>query len=239
MGGSHRAVRFVGGGYLLSLVNLLARCEMLRVEERFEDALRLLETAETPDEAAVLTARAAVLTDLGRMEDALACFRRVLEENAANPEARFGLCFTLYLLERWPEALTELEVFVAACPDYANAAWLRAGLLRRLYGDRDARVLDAYALVVQVDPANAYAQLERADALRACGRYEEARDVYTRYASLATEDEALRVEAVFKLGCVSLVLQDNDAARSAFRAVLDAAPDYPDAEDMYAFVNKS
>ena len=217
-------------------MDLLARCEALRVEERFEDALRLLETSDIPEDAAVLVARAAVLTDLGRMQDALACFRRVLEEEAANPEARFGLCFTLYLLERWPEALTELEIFVAACPEYPNAAWLRAGLLRRLYGDRDTRVLDAYALVVQVDPANAYAQLERADALRTCGRTEEARDIYACYASPATEDEALRIESAFKLGCVSLVLQDNDAARSAFRAVLDAAPDYPDAQDMYDLV---
>ena len=153
-------------------------------------------------------------------------------------EAHFELCYKLYMEERWSEALTELELLVAEAPDHPNAAWLRAGLLRQMHGDNDPCVQEAYALVLAVDPQNAYSQVERADVLRACGRYEEARDVYARCQSPDfCEDVALRVEAAFKLGCVALVLQENSLAHDSFRAVIAADPDYPDAHEMLALVS--
>ena len=230
-----------------TIESLLNGCELLRLQNAPEEALHLLEThaGSLPVCAEIVLMRAALQSDVGNIDMALACFRQALsldttrlKANAKKQEARFGICFTLYMAERWSEALTELEAFVAESPAYPNAAWLRAGLLRRLYGDSDVCVQEAYALVIKVDPDNAYAQVERADVLRASGDYEAARDVYVRYQSPAQcDDAALRVEAAFKLGCVALVLQDNSLARDSLRAVLAAAPDYPDAQAMLALID--
>ncbi len=219
-------------------VILLVECERLRSEGDAERALGLLDAAQIEDCADLLALRAALLGDLGRLEESLAVLRHARCVDATHHAARFGLCFTLYLLERWPEALSELEAFVADAPDQADALWLRAGLLRRLYDDSDARVLDAYDAVLRADASNLYARLERADVLRALGRYEEARSVYADFADAdICPDETLRVEAAFKAGCVALVLNDTPAARVSFQSVIDAAPDYPDARDMLALVS--
>lgn len=216
---------------------LLAECERLRTEGDTERALGLLDAATGEDCADLLALRAALLGDLGRLEESLAVLRQARCVDETHHAARFGLCFTLYLLERWPETLAELDAFVTDAPDQADALWLRAGLLRRLYDDGDARVLDAYDAVLCADASNLYARLERADVLRALGRYEEAHSVYADFASAdICPDEALRVEAAFKSGCVALVLNDLNAARVSFQSVVDAAPDYPDARDMLALV---
>ncbi len=217
---------------------LLAECERLRMEGDAERALGLLAAAQIEDGVDLLTMRVALLGDLGRLEEGLAVLRQARGADATDPAVRFGVCFTLYLLQRWPEALAELDAFITDAPKYADALWLRAGLLRRLYDDSDARVLDAYDAVLCADASNLYARLERADVLRALGRYEEARSVYADFALPdVCPDEALRVEAAFKSGCVALVLNDPDAARVSFQSVVDIAPDYPDARDMLALVN--
>ena len=140
-----------------------------------------------------------------------------------------------WLLERGQRALGRLPQLLCIRGVEYEAC---AGLLRQMHGDNDPCVQEAYTLVLAVDPQNAYAQVERADVLRACGRYEEARDVYARCQSPDfCEDVALRVEAAFKLGCVALVLQENSLAHDSFRAVIAADPDYPDAHEMLALVS--
>lgn len=150
-------------------------------------------------------------------------------------EVRFIQGFTLLMLQRWEEALAALDALLADAPDFPDAAWVRAGLLRQLRGELDPAVLAAFDLALQIDPGNRYARVERADLLRVQGRYEEARDVYAVVRS-DCPDEALRVEATFKLGCVALVLQENECSREAFQAVLDIVPDYPDAQAMLDLV---
>ena len=217
----------------LDVTALCAECERLRMYGRVEDALRLLDVPHTADCADLLAMQAALWSDLGQLEAALDALQRARSVDDTHRAARFGLCFTLYLLERWPEALIELDAFAQTAPDHGEALWLRAGLLRRLYGDHDPRVLDAYDATLRADMSNLYARLERADVLRALGCYAEAQAVYAGFASPdICPDESLRVEAVFKQGCVSLVLGDTDAARRAFQCVVDTAPDYPDAQDM-------
>ena len=215
------------------VTDLLAECEGLRMAGRIEDALCLLNDLRLADCADLLAMQAALLGDLGRLEEALAALRQARCVDDAHQAARFGMCFTLYLLERWPETLTELDALVLDAPNHGEALWLRAGLLRRLHGDHDPRVLDAYDATLCADPSNLYARLERADILRSLGRYQEAHAVYAAFLLPdACPDEALRVEAAFKSGCVSLVLGDKDTAHSAFQSVVDTAPNYPDAREM-------
>ena len=81
--------------------------------------------------------------------------------------------------------------------------------------------------------------MDRADILRVNGRYEEARDTYAFLRQpAACEDASLRLDAAFKLGCVALVLNDNEAAREAFGSVLALDPNYPDARAMHRFTEE-
>jgi tetratricopeptide (TPR) repeat protein len=219
----------------MSIERWLALSRDLWAQEQYEEALIALAEGEAdqPDAPELPALRAQFLNELGRYRDALEASRRALERNPQQADARFAQGLALFLLERLDEAETVLNALVADAPDYPNAAYLRAGLLRRTRGDLAPEVLAAYDLVRTVDPDNLFALSERADILRANGRYAEARDIYARLRSPALcPDEALRVEAAFNLGSVSLTLGDTETAREAFRAVLDAAPDYPDAQAM-------
>ncbi len=175
------------------------------------------------------------LNELGRFEEALQAAQRALEANAESADTRFARGFALMMLQRPREALEAIDALVAADPTYPNAAWLRAGLLRQMRGDLDTTVREAFELAAGVEPANLYLRVECADILRAHGHYDQARDLYAGV-SAAAVDEPLLVEAIFKLGCVALVLQDTPAAIEAFQTVLDIAPDYPDAREMYEMI---
>jgi tetratricopeptide (TPR) repeat protein len=181
--------------------------------------------------AQLAATRAQLLNASGRFAEAACAAARAIELNPMQMDARFAQGFALYMLEQLSEAQTALDALIALEPGYPNAAWLRAGLLRRMRGDQDPAVPAAYDLAARVDPTNLYIRVERADILRSLGRYEDAQAIYGAVIS-ASDDEALRIEATFKQGCVALVLNNPADARIAFRAVLDSAPDYPEAREM-------
>ncbi len=180
---------------------------------------------------------ARVAAEEGRFEEALGLAALLLEADPVDRDARFITAMSLLMLDRPVEARTVLDPFVAEHPDYPNAAWLRAGLLRRLLHEAHTEVLAAYDLVASVDPANLYALVERADILRAHGRYGEARDCYARIQSEEVcADATLRIEAAFNLGCVALVLGETDTARAAFQKVLNTEPEHAEAAAMLALI---
>ncbi len=173
----------------------------------------------------------------GRYREALTEAERALQQDASDCEAQFALAFACLLLNRAEEARSALDTLLALSPDYPNAAWMQAGLLRSLHGDHDPRVLPAYDDALRVDAGNLYALCERADVLRSLGRYHEAQALYARLSTPAgCAEEALRIEATFHYGCVALVLNEPQEARTAFETVLAAAPDYPDAGEMLALL---
>jgi tetratricopeptide (TPR) repeat protein len=210
----------------------------LRAAGLSAEALAALDSSDLPHSPQILALRAQLLNDLGRFDEALEAAVQAITADPAQRDAWFAQGFALYMLERWPEAERTLDTLVELEPGYPNAAWLRAGLLARLHDPQDPAVLAAYDLTLAVDPANLYARVERADVLRANGRYEEALAAYLAVRAAAPE-EPLLVEATFKQGCVALVLQNIDAARASFRTVLDYAPDYPEAQEMYRLVTSS
>ncbi|MCS6776411.1 MAG: tetratricopeptide repeat protein [Chloroherpetonaceae bacterium] len=189
------------------------------------------------EEVTRLLAQCQQLCAEGRYAEALQHSQDALTLDRQNDDACFLQGLTLFLLGRLEEADAVIGTLLDRRPDYPNAAYLRAGMLRKRAGDHAPEVLAAYDRTLAVDPDNRFALCERADVLRAQGRYAEARDIYMQLTSPEfCPDEALRTEATFNLGCVAMVLQDNETARKAFRAVLDADPDYPDARSLLALV---
>jgi tetratricopeptide (TPR) repeat protein len=218
------------------LRTLLEQCCALWTQERCAEALALLPAqSDCPEETAILLAwRAHWLNALGQFSDALTACWQSLEHDATQPAARFEQGYALYMLDQREEACLTLETLLRAHPNYPDAAWLYAGILRQRRGDLVPEVRAAYQRACALDPDNRYAQVEYADVLRSHGEYTDALAIYTACQSReACPDEALRIEATFKRGLVALVLNDFEQARAAFRAVLDAAPDYPDAQAMY------
>lgn len=221
------------------VARVIAQSQKLWEQGEVEKAFAVLDEGQAtlPDVPEVPVARAQYLNGLERFGEALEACREALQRDPGNAEARFAQGFALLMQERLTEADAVLAALLAEVPAYPDAAWLRAGLLRKQRGDHAPEVLTAYDVALAADPANLYAQSERADVLRALGRYEEARDIYRALHSPDyCPDETLRLEAAFQLGSVSLVLQDMPTAREAFRRVLAIAPDYPDAQALYDLV---
>lgn len=166
--------------------------------------------------------------------------RHAVEADPGNCEARFRLALALCFQEEQEEAEEALAVLgelLTAEPAFPNAAWLRAGLLRRRHGDTHPDVLDAYEVAAAAMPPNPYAQCECADVRRAHQRYREALELY-REVSVAAScvDEGLRLEANFNRASVALTLGETEEAREALRAVLETDPDYPDAQELFALL---
>ena len=173
----------------------------------------------------------------GRFEEALALAMLLLDADPAHCDGRFICSLSLLMLDRPEEARAILDPFVSEFPGYPDAAWLRAGLLRRMLHETHPDILAAYDLVAAVDADNLYAHVERAEVLRAHGRYDEARGCYSDILrSAACTDMGLRTEAAFNLGCVALVLGDTEAARMGFEQALQADPGHVDAAEMLALL---
>lgn len=210
---------------------LLARCGWLRVDGRQQEALALL--ASAPESLPILILRVEIYNELGDLDNVLLCCEHA--RNFGTPPALlFIQGFTLMQIGRERDAIAVFDSLSEIQPDYPNAAWIRAGLIRQIHGDQHPDTLTAYETVLTLDPDNLFVRVEYADILRGHGRYVEAREIYEAvFTSEACPEEALRVEAAFNLGCVALVMEDSTAAHAAFRFVLDAAPDYPDAQAMH------
>ncbi len=215
-------------------------CEQVAAGQT-EETLAALHDGEQrfPDDVRFPASRARLLLTLGHLADAVPPARTALTLDPDCATALYVLGYALFLEGQPDESLIHLHRLVTLEPTYPDALWLYAAVQSRLYGERDKRVLAAYDTALASDPNNAYAQVERAGIYRTLGRYEEARAVYERFAqSEHCDDDFLRLDCRFQLGCVCMVLGENEKAREAFQAVIDVAPDYPDAQMMRAMTAK-
>ena len=80
-----------------ALEGLLRQADEAFAEQKFDDALRLYEQAETSttDPGRVAFNKAATYYRLERYREAIDCYRRCLEDDAAPPERRARACFDL------------------------------------------------------------------------------------------------------------------------------------------------
>jgi tetratricopeptide (TPR) repeat protein len=143
----------------------------------------------------------------------------------------FWRAYALYSAGSWREALTMVEEVLNQEGVPTEAWWLRAGLMRGVYGDFDPRVLSAYDEALLREPSNLYARVERADILRSLGKTEQACAEYESVMAL-TEEGALRYEVAFKLGCVYWALNRPHEALSAFHIVLEHDPTNAEAREL-------
>ncbi len=180
---------------------------------------------------------AVILAQSGQIDQALTEANRILSDHPNCPDALFAKIICLSMLQQWSKALVVSDVLYGVMCDYPNSLWLRAGILRQVDGDTDPKVLAAYNSAILDDGSNLYARMERADIYRSTQNYADAKEEFVEIIKLSTEDEEIRTEAQFKLACTELVLGNMDAARALITAVLDTAPDYPDAADLYTLLN--
>lgn len=66
-------------------------------------------------------------------------FRKMLASDASNTAVRFGLANELLKLERWDEAVTELQTYLSQSNDQGNAYGKLAQALERLGRSDEAR----------------------------------------------------------------------------------------------------
>ncbi len=176
--------------------------------------------------------QAILMAQSGRFQEALEAADNILEEHPDCPDALFAKVISLSIQQLWTPALAASDRLNEIMETYPNALWLRAGILRQVRGDTEPQVLEAYNRAINHDDLNIYARMERADVFRSTQQYENAQLEFNWILERCNGDEELRTEAQFKLACIELVLGNRDAARALITAVLNTAPDYPNANDL-------
>jgi tetratricopeptide (TPR) repeat protein len=167
--------------------------------------------------------RGQILAALGRTDEALADFDRVIEADPNYPEYRFGRGNLLAGQDRYDEALADYEATMRLSPPFAKLYFNR-GRLRALSGDTDAAVSD-FSYVLDLEPAHLEARISLVGLLLDAGDPQAA--VQQARAGLAVSPGEARLYCT--LGLALLDLADHTAACQAFSQALDLDPGMPDA----------
>ena len=101
----------------------LAEARKLVEAKRYDDALAKLDalSQSRPREARARFMKAVVQTDLGKSQDAVATLRDLVADFPELPEPRNNLAVLYAAQGNYPLARDELELAIAAAPDYAIA----------------------------------------------------------------------------------------------------------------------
>ena len=101
----------------------LAEARKLVEAKRYDDALAKLDalSQSRPREARARFMKAIVQTDLGKSQDAVATLRDLVADFPELPEPRNNLAVLYAAQGNYPLARDELELAIAAAPDYAIA----------------------------------------------------------------------------------------------------------------------
>lgn len=127
----------------------LAEARKLVEAKRYDDALVKLDalSQSRPREARARFMKAVVQTDLGRSQDAVTTLRDLVADFPELPEPRNNLAVLYAAQGNYPLARDELELAIAAAPDYAIA--------HENLGDVYARLaIASYERAVALDKSN-------------------------------------------------------------------------------------
>jgi tetratricopeptide (TPR) repeat protein len=160
--------------------------------------------------------RAQVLTGLGRLEEALADYRAVIEVDPNYPEYHFDLANLLRRLGRLDEALAEYDTTIELGPPFPECYYNRADL-HVSRGELDEAIAD-YTYVIHLDPSNVDAYVNRAGIRADLGETAAAaQDIEAGLAQSPNNPHLLCLRGRLQLEAGQL-----DAARAALDAVLEA-----------------
>ncbi|MES2262825.1 MAG: tetratricopeptide repeat protein [Pseudomonadota bacterium] len=174
--------------YPMALCN---RGNALRKLGRLEQALASYDAALalTPVYPEALCNRGVALQALGRAEEALHSFGRALENKPDHAPSYCGAAVALQSLGRYDEAQQAYRDALEIDPDYAEA-WRSYGTLQQRIGNYQA-ALDSQERALRIAPASAPAHLQRANALRALGRNDDAVAAYRDALACGADPEAV------------------------------------------------
>jgi predicted TPR repeat methyltransferase len=157
-------------GRVSTLANLAST--LIRLD-RPEDALKTLDSiADSGNSADPLRHRGVALHHLGRYDEALACYDRVIAMEPANARAWYHRAGALDALERWDDALRAIDKVIAIEPANGDA-WLRRGQILQWLHRFDS-ALTSYRQSTALDPARSVTWTCEGILLRDMGRLGEA-----------------------------------------------------------------
>jgi tetratricopeptide (TPR) repeat protein len=204
-----------------------------RMEQRFEEAVSLLERAKTldPENADVLVQLGFAQLALANNAAARQAFEQALAIAPSYEDARFGLAQIAFRNGKLAEARRLTETVLAAQSDNAEAKQLLASIEAAEKAEQaeppgaKAEAARQPDKRVKAAPSRVETALQRARKLREEGRFAEAEALYREALALSPGNADILVA----LGLVAGFQQDFDEAERFFRAALERAPDYLDA----------
>lgn len=179
--------------------------------------------ARNPDDLETLVALAGALRQVGRTDDAIACFQRALATHPNVAEIWFNLGNAQSAKSDTAAAADSYARALALKPDMGPAHFNLANLLRDK-GDL-AAAESAYRRALALMPEHAVLHMNLGNLLRRLDRLDEAIACHRR--ALALEPQ--RHEARFNLANALLAKGERDEAARCYREVLAARPDFVDA----------
>jgi YaiO family outer membrane protein len=204
-----------------------------RTEQRFEEAVSLLERAKAldPQNADVLVQLGFAQLALENNAAARQAFEQALAIAPSYEDSRFGLAQIAFRNGKLAEARRLTETVLGAQPDNTEAKQLLASVEaaeKAKQAEPVAAQADAGRQPVErakPEPSRLETTLERARKLREEGRFAQSEALYREALALSPGN----ADVLVALGLVAGFQQDFDEAEGFFRASLERAPDYLDA----------
>ncbi len=179
----------------------------------YREAARL--DAERGIAASAIRDLSRTLKALGRPDETVAIYRRILERAPANTEARLGRVAALTALGKHDEAAAETREAIRFAREDATSHFNIGNALRDLGKFEEA--IAEYALAVGINPGESGPWKARGLLLARLGRSREARDDLSRAIELEPGDDFLW----YRTATLDLWLGDYDAYRRRCLALLD------------------
>jgi len=190
-------------------------------DDNDESTVKHLEVLETipPDDDKEFGVRGLILTNLGRYDEAIACFDDVLQANPTDVSTWNNRGLALSALNRNEEAIASYKQALSINPDL-DQAWYNCGNSFRALSQYE-EAITCYDKAFQIKPDKYNAVSNRAVALYDLGRYEEA---------LAATEIALKIKPDDGLiwntrGLVLFHLCRYEEAINAYNKALEIIPD--------------
>jgi protein O-GlcNAc transferase len=198
---------------------------MLRMQQgRPAEALRLGESAARlrADAPEALAVCAFALSALGRRDEALAKYDRLVELRPRDADCHFNRGLLLSQTGRNEAALESYDRALAIRPDHGPALFNRANTLAQ--SNRFEEACRTYEKLLQLVPNHVAALGSYADALCLVGRHEEAVAPYRRALALKPD----HIPVLNNYGNLLIELRRTDEALACFDRALSLAPNDPE-----------